>query len=1738
MTAPHGFPNGEDRSVTYRPGNPPATGQRPRRKGVAIIGMSCLFPGAPDVDAYWRNILGKVDSVTAPPPEARETALYYEPNSAEPDRVYCQRGGYLGALSTFDPLAFGVPPVSVGGEPDQWLSLRLAREAMADAGCLDLPESVRRRTSVILGKGTYLNAGNAMAIQHGLVVSQTLEILGALHPEYTGAEIEAIRRELKRALPPIGPETVAGLIPNIIVGRIANRLDLMGPSYTVDAACASSLIAVQQAMRDLASGDCDLAIAGGSQIWIPMPTLSIFCQLGALSRRQQIRPFDKDADGTLLGEGIGMVVLKRIEDAERDGDRIYAVVRGVGVASDGRGMSVMAPRVQGEELALRRAYEEAGVSPDSVGLIEAHGTGTPVGDATEVQALTRVFGQRIGEIPRCAIGSVKSMISHTIPAAGVAGIIKVALSLYHKVLPPTLNCEAPNPRLELEKTPFYINTEARPWAHGGREPRRAGVNSFGFGGINAHAILEEHAPAGRVALQAGFEDDTRRAEARADHRPEWECEVCILGAESPAKLLAEARRLVAALDAVDSDEPIRIKDLAATLNRDLMTSGSSSPFRLAVVAASAADLKAKLGKAAKKLGSPGCLQIRDVSGIYYAAEPLGRSGKLAILFPGEGAQYPNMLADLCLHFPEVQACFDEIDQIYYDHPRGYVPSDHIFPRSSPIPSDGGGVAERLWQIAGAVEAVLTANRAMLTLMERLGLRPDVILGHSTGEYSAIRASGIFDPARDKFSELILTFFRNYEVASGPELSTAVLLAVGAGRREVEAVARETGGEIYVAMDNCPHQAVLVGEAGAAARAEEILRRDGLIFERLKFDRAYHTPLFIPYAAHLKQIFQDAPIVAPTTPIYSCTSVSPYPDDPAAIRKLMLDHWLEPVEFRRTVERLHDDGVRLFVEVGPRGNLTAFVEDILRDKTFCAIPSNVQRRSGIAQLNHLVAILTVHGIDLDLMALSRDRCTRRIDLDRIAAHPTPGRPSGEMKIRTGFPSMSLGTEAARRLRAVASGPMPGEMRSEIAVDDTIESGEAGDLEIERDEVDPEIQVVSDQAPRSERNSTPGELQETAPGVGSSAVGVGPGTSMVEDFLQTMERFLAVQERVMQSCLDPGAGAELRSADDARGQTIPLSDPSQGGEAPFALLGSVVAWTPEVELTARRTFDPLFDLALRDHTLGREISRHDPDLLALPVMPLTMSMEILAEAAAALMPGRTVTGLRDVRAHRWIDFGDGPQELQVTALRRPGFENRVDVQLRNLTEERLAGSRPLGPVVEASVVVSAAYPHPDPEMPPVSRPLNGKTSGLRPGRLYGESMFHGPTWQGVESLDEIGEDGAVATLRVLPLDALHGGAERGRFVLDPIALDAAGQVVGFWTAERLDSGKVVFPFHLESLEVFGPPRAAGESLVCVASIGLIGDQLVRTDIEIVTADGQPWMRLTGWEDKRFELPDGFEALMRPSHAEISEPWEGPIADLAPGMPVECRRLRAKFLSNHEFWKRIWAHRVLSRSEREDFRSLRTPLVRQLEWLAGRTAVKEAVRRLLLDHENLDVRLADLEIKPDERGRPMVLGAWADEVAEMPVISISHSDGLAVAIAALPDPGGDRPLRLGIDVEFIKPRPEGFLDVAFGGEELEMLRTRPHSERDEWAVRMWCAKEAVGKATGEGLGWSTRSTEVVGIDPDGGIVEVRLSGELTSRHPDLNAAAIAVRTISIDRLVVATTFGIPSHVDVAGERASIGS
>ena len=334
-----------------------------------------MFPQAPDLDSFWSNIVGKVSAV-GEPVESWGAERYYDPESNSDERIYTRTGGFLKDLYRFDPREFGIMPNTIDGqEPDHFLALKVARDALQDAGYLG-DDIDHTNTGIILGHSTYLHRGQAAVIQHGIVLDQTLELFSQLYPDLTEAELQSIRHMIKAKLPQFNADTAPGLVPNVMTGRIANRLNLMGPNYLIDAACASSTLAVQSAIEELVSGRSDLMLAGGVNASIPAEVFMVFTHLGGLSRKSAVRPFDAEGDGTLLGEGLGVIALKRLADAERDGDRIYGLIKGVGKSSDGKALGLLAPRLEGEILAVERAYRQTNIEPSSISLIEAHGTGT------------------------------------------------------------------------------------------------------------------------------------------------------------------------------------------------------------------------------------------------------------------------------------------------------------------------------------------------------------------------------------------------------------------------------------------------------------------------------------------------------------------------------------------------------------------------------------------------------------------------------------------------------------------------------------------------------------------------------------------------------------------------------------------------------------------------------------------------------------------------------------------------------------------------------------------------------------------------------------------------------------------------------------------------------------------------------------------------------------------------------------------------------------------------------------------------------------------------------------------------------------------------------------------------------------------------------------------------------------------------------------------------------------------
>ncbi len=588
---------------------------------VAIVGMAVLLPGAPDLESYWQNLVNGVDAITDVP-ERRWESSFYDPDGAvgpaQADRIYCRRGGFVDGLAEFDSTEFGIMPNSVAGaEPDQLIALKIAASAIADAGGKErLP--ARDRIGVIIGRsGGGLTPGWVRLEQRVRTAHQLVHTLSELVPDLAPEQLDRIKAAFTEQAGKLTPDAVAGLTPVLAVSRIANRLDLRGPAYTVDAACAASLLAVDHAVGELASGRCDMVVVGGVHHCHDILLWSSFAQVRMLSPSQRMRPFDRAADGILMGEGTGMVVLKRLADAERSGDRIYAVIRGTGVTNDGRAGGLMRPEPDSQVLAQRRAWETAGLDPaepGSLGLLEACGAATPVGDQAELEALARVFGKPAGD--RAVIGSVKSMIGHTMQAAGIASLIKAALAVHRGVLLPTLGCEDPHPAMA--STRFRPISSAEPWElSGGQRVRRAAVNAFGFGGVNVHVVLEQP-PSTADALPV--------RQPVMVSEPE---QVLQLAAATPGGLAELLDRDDAAVRALSSSE------------------APASSCRLGVV-----DPTPKRLATARRVVAKGA-SWRGRNDVWFSPRPLLDTrpvSRIAFVFPGLEAEFSPRVDDVADHF--------------------------------------------------------------------------------------------------------------------------------------------------------------------------------------------------------------------------------------------------------------------------------------------------------------------------------------------------------------------------------------------------------------------------------------------------------------------------------------------------------------------------------------------------------------------------------------------------------------------------------------------------------------------------------------------------------------------------------------------------------------------------------------------------------------------------------------------------------------------------------------------------------------------------------------------------------------------------------------------------------------------------------------------------------------------------------------------------------------------------------
>ena len=917
---------------------PTPTRPTPPPLDLAIVGMSCLLPGAQDLEQYWSNILTGRDAVREVPAERWNLARYFDSDPVARDKTYSRWGGFLDELR-FDPLEYGMPPNSLPHvESMQLLALHAVRCAIQDAGYAE-GDLARETTCVVLGAGGGVgDLGQKYAVRTAL-------------PELLGD----VPDDVLARLPEWSEDSFPGILLNVTAGRVANRFDLGGLNCTIDAACASSLAALHLGALELRAGTSDVAIVGGIDTVQNAFGYVAFAKTGALSPTGRCRPFDESADGIAISEGVAVVVLKRLADAQRDGDRVYAVVKGVGGSSDGRARGLTAPRPEGQARALDRAYATAGVSPATVQLVEAHGTGTVTGDRVEVETLRSVYETAGAQPGSCAIGSVKSMIGHTKSTAGLAGLVKVAKALHHRVLPPTIGVTAPNAALRAPDCAFYVNTEARPWL-AGDEPRRAAVSAFGFGGTNFHAVLEEYA-------------DGTPGRAGAVR---WPSELLVWSGTRDA-VRARIEDLLAGLD-----RPVDLTALAAA-TRDAVGPRDGGG-RLAVVVQSQEELRTALAAARDVL--PG--EEFAGPGIWWTAAPA--PGDLAFLYPGQGSQRPGMLGELAVYFPEVRDAFERAERAL----AGELPvplRNVVFPAPAFTPQERGAARDALRATRYAQPALGAAAVGATDLLAAFGVRPTMAAGHSYGEYPALWAAG----ALDETALLRLSERRGRCIAdhSGPDAGS--MLAVLAPADQV-AQLLATVDEVWPSNRNAPRQTVVSGTRDGLARAAAVLDTHGVEHQELPVAAGFHSPLVAPAREAFAAVLAELPFRSPQVPVFANSTGRAYPSRPDEVAAMLDQHLIKPVLFADSVEAMHAAGARTYVEVGPGAVLTGLVDQILDGRPHTAVPVD-GGRGGLPGLLVALARLWTQGVPVTFDRLSEDRVAgRRPVADVLDAARADERPS--------------------------------------------------------------------------------------------------------------------------------------------------------------------------------------------------------------------------------------------------------------------------------------------------------------------------------------------------------------------------------------------------------------------------------------------------------------------------------------------------------------------------------------------------------------------------------------------------------------------------------------------------------------------------------------------------------------------------------------------------------------------------
>ncbi|MDD3762287.1 MAG: beta-ketoacyl synthase N-terminal-like domain-containing protein, partial [Nevskiales bacterium] len=967
---------------------------------VAIVGIGTLLPKADNADDYWSHIVHKITAFGEVPATRWDWQQYFDGDRKTRDKVYSRWGGFLDEIA-FDPMRFGIPPRSMKSiDPMQLLTLEVASRAIDDAGYAEGGFD-RETTSIILGAGGGLGD---LGLQYGV---------RAELPRF----VENISDEVWDRLPEWTEESFAGTLLNVAAGRVANRLDFGGVNFTVDAACASSLAAISLAVGELESGRSSMVLAGGiDTVQSPFGFLC-FSKTQALSPTGTPKTFDQSADGIAISEGLAVVALKRLADAERDGDRIYAVIKAVAGSSDGKALGLTAPRPEGQVRALQRAYRKAGFSPVTLGLAEAHGTGTAVGDRAEAQTITRALSAENAAPKSVALGSVKTLIGHTKASAGVAGLIKVALSLYHRVLPAHHGVSNPIDTIADAQSPVYLLKEARPWLAHPDHPRRAGVSAFGFGGTNFHAVLEEYRDG--VASDLG--------------ERQWPTELYLFRAADAAALTKDVER---ARGWIAEGSRIVPGELALMLARGAQSKAGGTAS-LAIAADNLDQLRRDLDTVLARLRDNGEKPLPPH--IKLNLQTPTTAPQTAFVFPGQGAQYVNMARESGLYLEELRSALELADATLRDDIPELL-SNYILPPA--VFDDAGEQAQQraLTDTRIAQPAIGSVALGYLRFVQRLGVQAVATAGHSYGEYAALHAAGVI--GAEDF--LRLSAVRGRAMADAAKAAApGTMAAVQAARDQVDALIAPFDG-VRIANHNAPEQSVISGPKAAVEQAVKAISEAGLRAVLLPVSGAFHTELVAAAQAPLSAAIHAVAFRSPNCAVYANTNGAPYPAEPVAIQQQLDGHLLHSVEFVSEIEAMYAAGCRVFLELGPKSICSNMVRQILAGKDAVAVSLD----SGGSLKGTLLGLaeLFASGVAFDALRLFDNRNLALLDAQQLTEQSKPkplakhtwmisggcARPIDDPQFRTGkLPALTKATaeqakariDAARAPAQPAAAPTP-------------------------------------------------------------------------------------------------------------------------------------------------------------------------------------------------------------------------------------------------------------------------------------------------------------------------------------------------------------------------------------------------------------------------------------------------------------------------------------------------------------------------------------------------------------------------------------------------------------------------------------------------------------------------------------------------------------------------------------------